>query len=145
METSRRSREGGNEGTRRESVLVIDDSEIARCQMVEVLTAAGMSVVELPSAIGATMAILNNNVSVVVLDLYMPGINGDKLAGLFRNNARLRAIGVVLVTGASEAEVARVAAAGEVDAFVSKTRLHELPPAVSRARGRYLARQAKAG
>jgi CheY-like chemotaxis protein len=136
---------GENANGRKPSALIIDDSEIARCQMADLLKAAGMTVFELPSAIGATTVILRRAISVVVLDLYMPGINGDKLAAVFRNNPRLRAIGIVLVTGADEAELARLAAAVEADAVVSKARLNELVPAVTRAHKRHLLREAKAG
>jgi PleD family two-component response regulator len=117
-------------------VLVIDDSEIARAQMVDVLTEAGMKVVDLPSPIGATRTILEHEVTVVVLDLFMPTMRGDRLAALFRGNPRLKNLGVVLVSGANEAELRRLSNEVDADAIVSKARLGELADAVTRARAK---------
>lgn len=119
-------------------VLVIDDSEIARASMMAVLADAGMKVVELASPIGATRAILHNNVSVVVVDVLMPGMRGDRLALLFRGNPRFKKLGVVLVSGESEAELDRLVAETGADAAVSKSNLRELVGAVLRAGRRRL-------
>jgi CheY-like chemotaxis protein len=117
-------------------VLVIDDSEIARASMMAVLADAGMTVVELASPIGATRAILHHNVSVVVVDVLMPGMRGDRLAMLFRGNPRFKNLGVVLVSGESEAELDRLVAETGADAAVAKSNLRELVGAVTRARRR---------
>lgn len=118
------------------SVLVVDDNEIARCQMVEILREAGMTVFELPSAIGTTAVILRNDIRVVVLDLYMPNLDGDKVAMLFRKNERLRAVAVVLVSAAPESELAQVAMATDADAVLSKAKLENLVSVVHKARVR---------
>src|SRR5258705_7598131 len=124
---------GGNHEMReRLMVLVIDDSERAREKMARVLRQAGMQVVTLASPIGATRAILQNEVDVVVIDLQMPGIRGDRLAALFRGNPRLKRLGVVMVSGESEAELARLAAEVGATEVVSKRCLDELVPTVLR-------------
>jgi DNA-binding NarL/FixJ family response regulator len=81
-------------------VLVIDDSDIARASMAKALQNAGMIVADLPSPIGATNAISRRGVRVVVLDVNMPSIRGDKLAALFRRNERFAELKIVLVSGA---------------------------------------------
>jgi PleD family two-component response regulator len=115
-------------------VLVIDDSDIARARMADLLTSAGFDVVELPSPIGATRAILTRNVSVVVVDVLMPGMRGDRLAALFRGNPRFSDIGVVLVSGEADVELDRLLSETGADASVSKSRLDELVPTVLRVR-----------
>jgi two-component system, OmpR family, response regulator len=81
-------------------VLVADDSR----QFAEVLRAtledAGYDVVTAYSGLAAVAAVENNDVSVAVLDVLMPGISGDAVA------ERLRLIAphlpVVLMTGADK-------------------------------------------
>ncbi|RYZ08491.1 MAG: response regulator [Myxococcales bacterium] len=101
--------------------------------MIRVLEQAGFRVMGLASPIGATRAILENGVRVVVIDIMMPGMRGDRLAALFRGNPRLRELGVVLVSGASAAELLSLSVESGANAVVSKANLHELVPVVRRA------------
>ncbi len=115
------------------TVLVVDDSEIARTTLKNALTLAGMKVIALPSPIGATRAIMNHDICVVVIDLMMPGMRGDRLTALFRQNPRFHTLGVVLVSGENEAEMQRLASEVGADAAVSKSNISELVAAVRRA------------
>jgi CheY-like chemotaxis protein len=114
-------------------VLVIDDSDIARAQMANLLVKAGMKVITLPSPIGATRTIFENNVNVAVIDLLMPGMPGDRLAALFRGNPRLKHLAVVLVSGQRGEELARASREAGADEVVSKLHLEDLAAAVFRA------------
>ena len=116
------------------TVLVIDDSAIARARMADMLTAAGFEVAQLPSPIGATRAILDRKVSIVVVDVLMPGMRGDRLASLFRGNPRFADIGVVLVSGEASVELERLLIESGADATVSKSSLGDLVPTVLRVR-----------
>jgi CheY-like chemotaxis protein len=87
------------------SVLVIDDDEIAREYLCDVLRRAGFIVEDTPSTIGVTNKLVRDHFQVVVLDIMMPAIRGDKLAGLLRKNPHLRELGVVMVSGAPRAEI----------------------------------------
>ena len=112
------------------TVLVIDDSQVARAKMSQLLTGAGIRVHTLPSPIGATRAILANNVDVVVVDVMMPGMRGDRLAALFRSNPRFDKLGVILVSGAAEHELHELCLETKADATLAKSRLAELVPMV---------------
>jgi CheY-like chemotaxis protein len=101
-------------------VVVIDDDEFEREYLVELLAAAGFNVSSLPSVIGVTNHLVQEHVQVVVLDIMMPTIRGDKLAALLRKHAALPNLGVVLVSSMPEAEVAPLMAQAKVDAFVAK-------------------------
>ena len=115
-------------------VLVVDDDDVAREAMVELLKLAGHEVMSLPSPIGATKAIINASVDVVVLDVIMPSLRGDKLALLLGRNPRLRHVGVVLITGGSTTELASVASKLGAAAIVQKSHMHsQLDRAVRRA------------
>jgi CheY-like chemotaxis protein len=114
MKRSAQSRDG------RIRVVVIDDDDFERAFLVDLLRSAGFDVSSLPSVFGLTNHLINEQVQVVVLDVMMPSIRGDKLAALLRKNPALPKLGVILISSLPEAEVAPLMAAAEVDAFVSK-------------------------
>jgi len=109
------------------SVLVVDDSEIARQRMAAILREASIEVHVLPSPIGATRAIMNHGIGIVVADVMMPGMRGDRLAALFRSNPRFRNVGVILVSGADDVELHGLAVDAKADAVLRKSELRELP------------------
>lgn len=116
-----------------EPVLVIDDSDIARAEMIRVLTEAGLVAIGLASPIGATREILMHRVKAVVIDVLMPSMRGDRLAALFRGNPRFAGLAVILVSGERQVELDRLLTEVGADAVVSKANLSELVPAVRRA------------
>jgi CheY-like chemotaxis protein len=101
-------------------VVVIDDDDFERAFLVDLLRSAGFDVSSLPSVFGLTNHLINEQVQVVVLDVMMPSIRGDKLAALLRKNPALPKLGVILISSLPEAEVAPLMAEADVDAFVSK-------------------------
>jgi CheY-like chemotaxis protein len=108
----------------RPGVLVIDDSDIDRQVMIDLLVRAGFPVHDLPTAIGATRAAREFNARVVVIDQNLPALNGAKLAALFRSNPGLKDIRVVLISSNDEATMAQLMREARADAFVSKNRMH---------------------
>jgi len=115
-------------------VLVVDDDDVARQTMVDLLEHAGHAVVSLPSPIGATKTILESNIDVVVLDVLMPSLRGDKLATLLNRNPRLRHVGVILVTSDPTPELTSVATNIGAAAIIVKEHVHtDLAPAVRKA------------
>jgi DNA-binding response OmpR family regulator len=115
-------------------VLVIDDDELAREYLCEVLRFDGFTVFDLPTTIGVTNTIVRENISVVVLDVMMPTMRGDKLATLLRKKTQLSHLGVVLVSGCDRQELEAMAVDVNADAVVSKADVREqLSDAVLRA------------
>lgn len=104
-------------------VLVIDDSETARAAMAETLIEAGYRVLELPSAIGATRVILRNDVQVVIVDVTMPGLSGDMLVRVLRNNPRLKDLVIVVVSGMATENLERIRTEVGADAVLAKTEI----------------------
>jgi CheY-like chemotaxis protein len=100
--------------------LVIDDDDIARELLVSVLKDGGYETFELPSPIGATQTIFQEQIDVVVLDVMMPALSGDKLARMLRSNPRLGSLVIVLVSSASMGDLKQLAASVKADAVVSK-------------------------
>ncbi|HEU4580086.1 MAG TPA: response regulator [Polyangiaceae bacterium] len=115
-------------------VLVIDDDDVAREIIVDVLAREGHNVTSLPSPIGATKHIVEHQIEVVVLDVMMPSMRGDKLAALLGRNPKLKNLGVVLVTSARAEDVSMLADSVSSVTIVTKDGLQaDLPQAVRRA------------
>jgi CheY-like chemotaxis protein len=115
--------------------LVIDDDDIARELLVSILRDGGYDTFELPSPIGATQTIFNERIDIVVLDVMMPALSGDKLAKMLRSNPRLSTLAIVLVSSCGMEELKELANSVKADAIVSKAEVRRLLlTAVSRAR-----------
>ena len=118
-------------------VLVIDDTEISRLAIAEVLAMAGCQVMQLASAIGATRMILQHKVQAAIIDVAMPGLSGDKLITLLRDNPRLKDLKIIVVSARSEEEMEAIRAATGADGACDKARLaSELWPMLERILGK---------
>jgi CheY-like chemotaxis protein len=102
-------------------ILVIDDDDIAREHIASTLASAGNVVLQLPSAIGATRVISHEHIDVVVLDVLMPDLDGDKLARLLRKSGRHANLAIILISGRPASELEPLAVAAGADAVVSKS------------------------
>jgi CheY-like chemotaxis protein len=118
--------------------LVIDDDEIARELVVSLLREGGYETFELSSPIGATQMISREKIEIVVLDIMMPGLSGDKLAKMLRANPRFGRIGIVIVSSCDIVELQAVATSVRADAVVLKPEIrHKLLPTLMRVRASF--------
>jgi CheY-like chemotaxis protein len=121
---------------RNKNVLVIDDSDIDRQVIADLLAVAGYTVHQLPSPIGATRKARELQVGLVVIDQNLPSLDGNKLAALFRN-AGLQDLRVVLTSSSDELAMLEITKQAKADAFVAKQRLgQELVETVRRLLGK---------
>lgn len=109
----------------RTRVLVIDDDDVARALQCSVLKAAGHQTFDLPSPIGATRLIQEQNIDAVVIDIVMPALSGDRFAILLRGNPRFKNLGLVLVSGDSSVQLKSLALEVKADALVKKTEIRK--------------------
>jgi CheY-like chemotaxis protein len=105
-------------------ILVIDDDEIVREGMCELLRGRGCEVFDAGSPIGVTKLIVQHHIDVIVLDIMMPDISGDKLARLLRSNPKLQQLAIVLVSSGKQEDLARLAVDVAADSVVSKSDIH---------------------
>jgi CheY-like chemotaxis protein len=134
VEAELRETDGQGDGEQEQAqILVIDDNELNRNSIVRLLRSAGLAVIATDSAIGATRIVLRAGVSVVVVDLNMPAMQGSSLLSVFRRNPRLADIAVVLLSGVAAEELVAAASAAGADAAISKLEMATtLVPAVQR-------------
>jgi CheY-like chemotaxis protein len=105
------------------TVLVIDDHDVARDLMTRLLTDAGHKVHSQGTPIGATRTVVRHEVKVVVIDVEMPAIRGDRLVALFRANPRFAHLGLILVSGSHEHELVAIGHQVGADAVIPKKQL----------------------
>lgn len=114
-------------------VLVIDDSDIDREVMKDLLQRAGYLVHDLPSPIGATRRARELQAKAVIIDQNLPSLDGNKLAILFRSNPAMQEVRVILVSSSEETAMLQITRLAKADAFVSKQRVHsDLVPTLRR-------------
>jgi CheY-like chemotaxis protein len=114
-------------------ILVIDDSDMAREVICRALRGAGYEVIALSSAIGATRAIRDSDVRMLVVDVNMPGLSGGSLVEVLRMHPDFRDLRIVLVSGSSPDELDALRRRCGADAALSKSDLvHGLVPLIRR-------------
>ncbi len=109
-----------------DKILVIDDDETARTVIGAMLARAGFRTHSIASPIGATRTIRYHEIDAVVCDLNMPAMRGDAFARLFRQSKSLRAVRLILISGAPREELDALIAEGTVDGVVHKADLDTL-------------------
>lgn len=92
-------------------MLVVDDYEDARQSLREALENAGHEVVEAANgqqALNFMVSRPDHQVSLIVLDLQMPVMDGWRLLDVLRCYVRLANIPVIVVTGQADPQVERI-------------------------------------
>jgi CheY-like chemotaxis protein len=100
-------------------ILVVDDDPTTLEMIGALLEAQGHSVVLRDTALGTTQVIIRDCPDVVLLDVRMPGLSGDKLAELI-SSRRGREI-VVLYSGSPQRELGELARRCGAAGFITKT------------------------
>jgi CheY-like chemotaxis protein len=83
-------------------VLVVDDDDAVRVEIVAVLRDAGYTVTEATGALAAMRSVLADPLDVVVLDLVLPDGHGIEVARAFRAIVTTRDVCVVAMTAHPE-------------------------------------------
>ena len=102
------------------TLLVIDDSEDVRNLASQVLSDEH-EVLSIDSWVHATEYIFKHDIDLILLDINMPGLSGDKLAEVLKKSVKSKAVNIVLFSAMDESELRRKAK--EVDAlgYIPKT------------------------
>lgn len=101
-------------------VLIIDDSDLIRMSLERLIRRAGFQVLSLASPVGATREIIRRRVKLVILDVHMPAIRGDRFVTQLRQTAACANVRVVLLSGLSGPELMQLAAEVGADGVVEK-------------------------
>ena len=112
-------------GPAKRRVLVVDDSEDTARLLNAELTAQGHEVMSAHSADAATKIILKKKTrpDLVLLDVHMPGVNGEEFCRFIKGNSLFAGIQVVLCSAEEEVELQRITKAAGADGYVRKDAL----------------------
>lgn len=115
-------------------ILLIDDDEIVLELLSSTLKRGKHDVYELTTAVGATRLIFEQAIDAVVVDVNLPGISGDMLARVLRQNSRGANLAIVLVSGLPVEELTRLGLLAQADGVLSKSNIRAgLEPAILQA------------
>ncbi len=105
---------------RRPKVLVIDDNEVCRAVVRESLEQGGFDVIELENPLGMSGVVNNEKPDVVLMDVEMPAMAGDKAVEIFLKH-RLHECKILLYSGRAPSELEKLARACGASGYVPKS------------------------
>jgi two-component system response regulator PfeR len=107
------------------SILIIDDDPIYAGMLEQRLARAGHQVTVHLSPFGSTVAARRPGLDLVVLDVFMPGLDGPALLEVMRRDAVSARPKVMFCSSMDAASLRELAARHQVQGFVPKSALRE--------------------
>jgi two-component system chemotaxis response regulator CheY len=114
-------------------VLIVDDSETIRHQVASALEAAGFIVLEAQDGLDGLERLEETELSLVILDINMPRMDGLELLERMRENPKHAKIPVLmLTTEAQQSIIERAKKAGAKGWMIKPVKMPQLVNAVAR-------------
>lgn len=109
------------------TILAIDDSATNNMLLESVLASKGYEVTVVKSAAAAAEVLKSRRVALILLDLYMPEVNGFTFLEQLKKDKDQSAIPVIVVSAANDTESKRITRElGAVDYIEKPIDLHEV-------------------
>lgn len=102
-------------------IMIVDDSEMILEIVRLVLEDAGYEVVTRDTPFGTAAAVSVEKPDLLLLDVSMPALTGDKIVEVVRNNEKLKHTKVCLFSDRSELELNRIVSECGADGYIQKT------------------------
>jgi CheY-like chemotaxis protein len=90
------------------TVVIVDDNEQILTTTTAYLEARGLNVVSSRSALGVTALVMRHRPAVIILDVMMPALDGQALAGLLRNKNDSRGTHIIYYSAMEEEQLDRI-------------------------------------
>src|SRR5438045_3442519 len=118
-------------------VMIVDDAPDAAEPLARFLRRGGYAVKCVHNGREALAEVINSPPDVVILDLFMPEMDGPSFLEVLRSYLRLQAMPVIVVTGAPDSPMAEQARQLHVNAILVKAKatFEDIRNAVEAARG----------
>ena len=101
------------------TVVVVDDNAVSLAYAEEVLRGAGFSVISVNSPFAVSSALTSHRPDLVLIDVSMPALTGDKVVEVIRRHS-LHQCALVLYSERSEAELERLADQCGATGYIAK-------------------------
>lgn len=102
-------------------IAVIDDSDTALDWVKSNLPQMGFEVSTFNTPIGTQAFIITANPDLLLLDVRMPGLDGDVLCKMIKSNPKTRNTIIALYSEMEEADLAQLADKCSADGYIKKT------------------------
>ena len=106
--------------TTRQRILIIDDDVAHLDSTRGILEAEGYDVLTHNQPFGSTNEIMKHRPDLVLLDVNMPGLSGEKLAEVYRANAQTRDTRVMLYSSNDEDALREASRRLRLDGYICK-------------------------
>jgi DNA-binding response OmpR family regulator len=104
----------------RQRILIVDDDAAHLQSTKGILEAEGYEVLTHDQPFGSTNVIVQYQPDLVLLDVNMPGLSGEKLADVYRANAKTRTARVMLYSSNDEDSLRAAARRLQLDGYICK-------------------------
>lgn len=105
----------------KQRILIVDDSELVLAMARDALEEGGYEVFTATNGIEANSYIFSKNKpDLIILDVMLPMLDGNKKAKLLREKEFSRHIPILLISSKSEEELTRLTAEAGVDGYIRK-------------------------
>ena len=108
----------------RKKVLIVDDSDLVLEIYKDLLESAGFKVITSNTPFGTASIIATEKPNLVLIDLFMPGLSGDKLVEVVRKDKNIQNTKLVLFSNRPSDELKSISASCGADGFIQKTGDH---------------------
>ena len=88
-------------GTKKLNILLVDDQQAKLLSYEVILAGIGETLIKASSACEAFECLLKNEVALILIDVWMPELDGFKLAALIREHPRFQRTGIIFVSAVS--------------------------------------------
>ncbi len=102
-------------------IAVIDDSDTALEWVKTNLAALGFEISTFDTPIGTQAFIINTKPDLLLLDVRMPGLDGDVLCKMIKSNPKTSGTIIALYSEIEETELAELAGKCSADGYIKKT------------------------
>ena len=105
----------------KQKILIVDDSELVLAMARDALEEAGFEIFTATNGIEANSYIFSKNKpDLIILDVMLPMLDGNKKAKLLREKEFSRQIPILLISSKSEDELKRLTIEAGVDGYIRK-------------------------
>lgn len=108
----------------RQKILIVDDSDLVLEIYKEVLESADFEVITRNTPFGTASIIATEKPNLVLIDLFMPALPGDKLVELLRKDKNIQNTKLILFSNRPSDELKSISASCGADGFIQKTGDH---------------------
>ena len=105
----------------KQKILIVDDSELVLAMARDALEEAGFEIFTATNGIEANSYIFSKNKpDLIILDVMLPMLDGNKKAKLLREKEFSRQIPILLISSKSEDELKRLTIEAGIDGYIRK-------------------------